>query len=189
MRINKSHSLSRACSDDYPKLGIYALEAARALVIGAKTNCQIDDRCYVVSACYVGSSQLKGLNINDQRVGLVWLPWPGGLRCLFLCPVCSCRAKMLYDRGRLQCVRCARLYYRTKRSSSPSTRGPRHALRKLRRLRAKLGWSQDDPALLPGPRPKWMRWTTFARLSMEHLRARARWLEGFQNSAGRPKAR
>jgi hypothetical protein len=88
----------------------------------------------------------------------------GGSRPWFVCPAVGCqrRVAMLYGGAIFACRHCYRLAYRCTRESD----GDR-ATRRADRLRAQLGW---EPGILNGggPKPKWMRWSTFERLAREH---------------------
>lgn len=87
----------------------------------------------------------------------------GGSRTWFTCPLCRCRAAVLYLRSaRFACRKCQRVSY-TSQSGSESDRG--HA--SYHRLRA----------LIEAGKPKWQRWATFNRLEdrFERVSERANW--------------
>jgi hypothetical protein len=93
----------------------------------------------------------------------------GGERPWFVCDVsangeyCGRRAAKLYGAGRLfACRRCYRLGYRIQRGD----RMDRAHLR-LARLHRKLGAEYERPDLPPPPKPKWMRWKTYSRISAQ----------------------
>lgn len=87
----------------------------------------------------------------------------GGSRPWFLCPAMGCgrRVAILYGGGIFACRHCHQLAFPSAREDA----GDR-AARKADRLRERLGW---EPGILNGlgPKPKWMRWRTFWRLSGE----------------------
>jgi hypothetical protein len=106
----------------------------------------------------------------DQRVPILWTACRlGGERPWFLCDVhangtyCGRQVAKLYGAGRLfACRHCYRLGYRVQRGD-PMDRAHQH----LGRLHRKLGADFDGPDLPPPPKPKWMRWETYSRLSQQ----------------------
>lgn len=90
----------------------------------------------------------------------------GGTRAWFICPARGCgrRVAILHGGGIFACRRCHRLAYASTREGA----GDR-AARRADRIRARLGWEQG---IFNGRgwKPKWMRWRTFSRLSLEHDR-------------------
>lgn len=86
----------------------------------------------------------------------------GGYRLWFKCPSCNRRVAVLYGAGKYFCCRtCYNLTY-----SSQNEGEIDRLLRKARKIRARLGASQD----LTWPildKPKNMHWSTFERLRAE----------------------
>lgn len=87
----------------------------------------------------------------------------GGARVWFRCPAQGCgrRVAKLYGGAVFACRHCHDLAYPSQREHASD-----RAARRCKRLRKQLGWGGSifDP---PGPRPKGMHKTTFARLSHE----------------------
>lgn len=90
----------------------------------------------------------------------------GGSRPWFICPARGCgrRVAVLYGGAIFACRHCYQLAY----PSSREDRGDR-ATRRADRIRARLGW---EAGILNGggDKPKWMRWRTFERLTLQHGR-------------------
>lgn len=90
----------------------------------------------------------------------------GGSRPWFVCPARGCgrRVAILYGGGIFACRHCYRLAYPSSREDA----GDR-AARRADRIRARLGW---ETGILGGDgvKPKWMRWSTYNRLTEEHDR-------------------
>jgi hypothetical protein len=88
----------------------------------------------------------------------------GGVRPWFICPALGCgrRVAILYERGIFACRHCHQLAYVTAREDEAY-----RATRRADQLRERLEWK---PGIYndPGPKPKWMRWRTFQRLTEEH---------------------
>jgi hypothetical protein len=90
----------------------------------------------------------------------------GGVRPWFICPAGGCgrRVAILYSGAIFACRRCHQLAYASTREDAAY-----RATRRADQLRERLGWK---PGIYndPGPKPKWMRWRTFQRLTEEHDR-------------------
>jgi hypothetical protein len=69
---------------------------------------------------------------------------------------------ILYGGGIFACRQCYQLAYASSREG-PDGR----AIRRADRIRSRLGW---EPGILngSGDKPKWMRWSTFNRLTAKH---------------------
>lgn len=90
----------------------------------------------------------------------------GGSRPWFICPAPQCgrRVAILYCGALIACRLCHRLAYASTREDSLQ-----RGLRRAGRIRARLEWNASFAAPL-SPRPKWMRWRTYAKLVEEHDR-------------------
>jgi hypothetical protein len=89
----------------------------------------------------------------------------GGQRPWFLCPDCSRRSAVLYWRRNFSCRRCHGLVYETQQVSRW-----KRALRRMEKIRMRLGGARDIVAPLP-PKPPRMRWSTYQRLAAEEQKA------------------
>lgn len=104
----------------------------------------------------------------EQCIPIRWTPCRfGGERPWFICDVrangvyCGRQVAKLYGAGRLfACRHCYRLGYAIQRGGSLD-----QAHRRLARLHGKLGADYDGPDIPPPPKPKWMRWKTYARIT------------------------
>jgi hypothetical protein len=104
----------------------------------------------------------------SQVIPVHWTPCRfGGERPWFICDVssngvyCGRRVAKLYGGGRLfACRRCYRLGYAVQRGG-PADRAHHH----LACLHRKLGAAYADPSAPTPPKPKWMRWRTFSRIT------------------------
>jgi hypothetical protein len=103
-----------------------------------------------------------------QRIPIRWTSCRfGGERPWFVCDAhtngvyCGRRVAKLYGGGRLfACRYCYRLGYAIQR------RGPvDSAHHNLARLHRKLRSDYDSPDMPPPPKPKWMRWRTYSRIT------------------------
>ena len=165
-----NHS-GRATVEQTAKLGIAALQKARAFRPGA----------YTVWRWSVGERQCASIGVHgehdairlsynvstedqphrvDERVALQRRPCPfGGERRLFCCPRCARAALNLHLRGgRFVCRVCARLTYASRRERERD----RH-LRAANKLRRRLG-SEEGCLNAIGERPKGMWRRTYARI-------------------------
>jgi hypothetical protein len=105
-----------------------------------------------------------------QRIPIQWTSCRlGGERPWFICDVqangvyCGRQVAKLYGAGRLfACRHCYQLVYRVQRSG-PMDRAHQH----LGRLHRKLAADYDGPDRPLPPKPKWMRWETYSRLSRQ----------------------
>src|SRR3974390_3258706 len=105
-----------------------------------------------------------------QRVALSWTPCHlGGKRAWAVCPRCSRRVAILFDRGGQFAWRaCGRLTYLS-RQQTPKLR----AIRKARKMRERLGGGENLMAPFPD-KPKKMHWRTYDRLVRRYADAVAR---------------
>ena len=88
----------------------------------------------------------------------------GGNRVWFFCPCCGQRAAILYqgDSRLFACRRCRKLAYRSQRETESD-----RALRKVNKLRARLGWVRGY-IHGHGVKPKGMHWKTFDSLVSQY---------------------
>jgi hypothetical protein len=106
----------------------------------------------------------------SQRIPIRWTPCRfGGERPWFICDVsandvyCGQRVAKLYSGGRLfACRHCYRLGYAVQRGG-PMDQAHHH----LARLHRKLGADYGGPDMPRPPRPKWMRWGTYSRITQQ----------------------
>jgi hypothetical protein len=106
----------------------------------------------------------------SQRVPIRWTSCRfGGEQPWFICDVsingvyCGRRVAKLYSGGRLfACRHCYRLSYAVQRGGQMD-RAHRH----LARLHRKIGADYDSPGMPPPPKPKWMRWKTYSRITQQ----------------------
>jgi hypothetical protein len=105
-----------------------------------------------------------------QRVALSWTRCHlGGKRAWAICPRCSRRVAILFDRaGQFGCRTCCGLTY-SSRQETPKFR----SIRKARKMREKLGGGESLVAPFP-PKPKGMHWATYRRLGRRYDAAVAR---------------
>jgi hypothetical protein len=100
----------------------------------------------------------------DQRFRLIGEPCRfGGYRWRAVCPVTGARAAKLYSLGGAGFHvrrRYGRVAYRSQRAATPMDRV---LMRRDRILTGKL--KSDDPDFVP--KPKWMRWKTYDRLTAQ----------------------
>lgn len=114
--------------------------------------------------------------VKDREAYRVHLDWSkchlGGARPWFLCPICSRRVALIYCGDTFACRHCRQLAYASQREV-----GYVRAVRKMDRLRDKLGWG---PGIISGDRsrPKGMHRRTFARLAAEHDGLVSRYVTG-----------
>jgi hypothetical protein len=103
-----------------------------------------------------------------QRVPIRWAQCRfSGERPWFVCDVsadgayCGRSVAKLYNAGRLfACRHCYRLGYAIQRGG-PMDR----AHHRLARLHRKLSADYDGPDMPPPPKPKWVRWKTYSRIT------------------------
>ena len=105
-----------------------------------------------------------------QRVALSWTPCHlGGKRAWAICPRCSRRVAVLFDRGgQFACRTCCELTY-SSRQATPQFR----AIRRARKMRERLGGGENLMAPFPD-KPKKMHWRTYERLVRRYADAVAR---------------
>jgi len=105
-----------------------------------------------------------------QRVALSWTPCHlGGKRAWAICPRCSRRVAILFDRGGLfACRGCCGLTYSSQRET-PKFR----SIRKARKMRERFGGGENLMAPFPD-KPKKMHWRTYDRLVSRYADALAR---------------
>lgn len=148
----------KRCTDIAPALDVRQLVRARLLTDGARLR--IDG---------AAASVQPGAIMFDSGdvIQLAALPMPaGGERALFLCPRCSGRAVLLYrDGAGFACRTCADLRHRSQREEPPA-----RALRRVARLRQRLGWPGGALAG-EGGRPAGMAAKTFTKLTAQHRAA------------------
>ena len=120
----------------------------------------------------------------SQRVPIRWTSCHfGGERPWFICGVhangvyCGRQVAKLYGSGRLfACRHCYRLGYAVQRGG-PMDR----AHHRLAHLHRKLGADYEGPDLPPPPKPKWMRWATYSRITQQ-IEAGEEWLDVIFNA-------
>ncbi len=136
----------------------------------------------VASIRIIGDSCQVTLEYSCQKYGQdskhlcypVSIDWTrcnyGGSRPWFLCPVRGCgrRVAVLYGGEVFACRHCHGIVYESQHE-------PAHyrALRKLQKIREKLGGSGNMAEDFPG-KPKGMQWRTYRRLCHEYENSEAR---------------
>lgn len=104
---------------------------------------------------------------ENYPVRLDWSPCTyGGQRAWFLCPAAGCgrRVAILYGGGIFACRHCYRLAYPSQRETADD-----RALRQAQNIRKRLGGTANMMEPFP-PKPKGMRWRTYARLADQERR-------------------
>ncbi len=99
---------------------------------------------------------------ENYPVRLDWSPCTyGGQRAWFLCPAAGCgrRVAILYGGGIFACRHCYRLAYPSQRETADD-----RALRQAQNIRKRLGGTANMMEPFP-PKPKGMRWRTYARMA------------------------
>jgi hypothetical protein len=106
----------------------------------------------------------------NQRIPIRWTPCRfGGERPWFVCNVmangvdCGRHVARLYSGGRLfACRHCYRLGYAVQRGGSMD-----RVHHRLARLHRKLAAGYAGPDMSTPPKPKWMRWKTYSRITQQ----------------------
>ena len=112
---------------------------------------------------------------QDQRVEMVTTPCRfGGVRWWWVCPASGRRCVTLYlpNGGVKFLSRGPGAYHLSYASQSDSAIHRSHG--RLARLHRRLGDEYTSLPDIPPPRPKWMRWRTYARLTAEWEKAAER---------------
>ena len=107
---------------------------------------------------------------GQTKVRLAHLARPviGGVRTYFHCPGCDRRCDLLYVRPHLACRRCHNLCFACENEPKAA-----RALRRLFKVRERLG-QVDGGVIAPFPsKPKWARWPCYLRIRREALRREA----------------
>lgn len=113
------------------------------------------------------------VTVNDRKLQVTWTRLHfGGTRAWLICPNCQARKAILYI-GPYTCRTCAKLAY-----ASPREALHDRARRQALKIRARLKWP-PDLFQSDGPKPKWMRWPTYHRLTAEHTALKRRWMQGY----------
>jgi|ERR1700722_1554973 len=155
---------SRRKCDDYLTLDVRHLRARGRLTPGPFRWEWLADGEPVGAVRIVADSH--GLTLSyraqerdvDQRVEFTCTPcYFGGRRTWFICPDCRRRCAVVYgvnDFGRFSCRHCMKLAYESE-AENVADRLTRKMLKRERML------GED------GEKPKWMRWSTYARICDE----------------------
>jgi hypothetical protein len=104
------------------------------------------------------------------KVRLTHLARPviGGFRTYFHCPGCDRRCDLLYAGSHLACRFCLNLAFSSENEPKAS-----RALRRLIKVRERLG-QVDGGVIAPFPsKPRWGRWPSYLRVRREALRREA----------------
>ncbi len=104
----------------------------------------------------------------EQRVTLDWTACNfGGKRPWWRCPSCARRVAVIYGAGKyFACRSCYGLCYGAQKENSDD-----RALRKAFKIRERLGDMDGSMFDFFPEKPKWMRWKTYWRLSMDYREA------------------
>ena len=143
------------------------LKVGAEFVVSLTRGSETADVIYVISE---GDALVLIERGFRQRVALSWTPCHlGGKRAWAVCPRCSRRVAVLFDRGgQFACRTCQELTY-SSRLATPQLR----AIQKARRLRKKVGGEGNLAAPFPD-KPKKMHWRTYERLVRRYADAVAR---------------
>jgi hypothetical protein len=177
MGSGQQRQRKKATTNDYRALDVRVLQRKGLLVPGRTSTIR-----WSINGNTLESIQLRA---EDDRVILsqnsrreagegpaveypIYLDWSGchlgGQRAWFRCPAKGCgrRVALLYSGSIYACRHCHQLAYASQRE-----KGYARALRKVDRLRDKLGWG---PGIMNVDRskPKGMHWRTFVWLKAEH---------------------
>jgi hypothetical protein len=110
-------------------------------------------------------------NNQTYRIALLGTPTHfGNTRAWFECPRCKARVAILYAGALLACRQCLGLTYSTCRDSAAD-----RALRRVTKIRARLGWPSSIMSNADNRIPKRMRLRTFRLLKARHDELIARW--------------
>ena len=119
-----------------------------------KRNGQIATGETSVMLCLVSDGQTARIRLaNLER------PVLGGVRTYFCCPSCDRRCDLLYTHPHIACRRCHAIGY-----ASENETWRDRALRRVNKVRARLG-QENGGMYAPFPsKPKWWRWPRYLRI-------------------------